>query len=100
VTQAVSGGKLMVDIQASPLSTQEPNSLRALRFGTLQNARVTLNGQPIASGQAVDVPAASAAIDFTVERATPGQPTTVPRTVVDGCGEWRTFVGGGLSAGF
>ena len=40
------------------------------------------------------------AADFTVERVTPGQATMVPFTVVDGCGEWQTFVGGGTAAGF
>ena len=30
----------------------------------------------------------------------PGQPAMVPFTVVDGCGEWKTFVGGGTAAGF
>ena len=28
------------------------------------------------------------------------QPTAVHLTVVDGCGEWKTFVGGGTAAGF
>jgi hypothetical protein len=93
-------GKLQVHVEATPLNTQRPNPLQALRFGTFQNARVTLNGQPVTSGQTFSVPANTTALDFTVERATPGQPTTVPFTVVDGCGEWQTFVGGGTNAGF
>jgi YVTN family beta-propeller protein/VCBS repeat-containing protein len=100
VTQAVSGGKLSVHIQATSLSAQQPNTLHALHFGTLQNGNVTLNGQPIASGQTFTVPPGSNAIDFAVERATRGQATTVPLTIVDGCGEWPTFVGGGTDAGF
>jgi hypothetical protein len=61
---------------------------------------VTLGGRPIASGQSVALPAGISAADFTVERATPGQATTVPFTVVDACGSWPTFVGGGTGAGF
>jgi thermitase len=37
---------------------------------------------------------------FQVARQTAGQPTTVPLNVVDGCGTWPTFVGGGVAAGF
>jgi hypothetical protein len=73
------------------------------KFGTFQNATVTVigqGGQTIASGQTYTAPANLTAVDFTVERVTPGQPTTVPFTVVDGCGEWKTFVGGGTAAGF
>ena len=98
VTPTVSGGKLTAHIQVSPLNTQQPNSVRTLRFGALQNARVTVGGQPIASGQSVTVPAGSSGVDVTVERATPGQAITVPLTVMDGCGEWQTFVGGGPGA--
>jgi hypothetical protein len=35
-----------------------------------------------------------------VERVTPGLSTTVPLSVIDSCGEWPTFVGGGADAGF
>ena len=65
-----------------------------------QNAKVTLNGQAIASGQTVAAPPGVFALTFTVERAMPGRAATVPLTVVDGCGAWPTFVGGGPAAGF
>jgi large repetitive protein len=94
------GGKLSVHVEATPLNTQQNNPLQRIVFGTLQNAKVTLNGQTIASGQTYTAPANSIGADFTVERVTAGQPTTVPFTVVDGCGEWKTFVGGGTAAGF
>src|SRR5262249_28789083 len=45
------GGKLLVHVEATPLSTLQNNPFQALRFGTFQNAKVTLNGQAIASGQ-------------------------------------------------
>jgi hypothetical protein len=94
------GGKLSVHLETTPLPTQQSNTLRSVTFGALRNARVTLNGQTIASGQTVTLPANTVATDFTVERVTQGQATTVPLTVVDGCGEWKTLVGGGAGAGF
>ena len=78
VTQTVSGGKLAAHVQATALNTQQPNPLRSVRFGTLQNARVTVGGQQIAGGQTLTVAAGSSTVDLTVERVTPGQATTVP----------------------
>jgi hypothetical protein len=97
---APGGGRLNVHVEATPLNNRSNNPLHQIQFGALQNAKVTLNGQPIASGQIYVVPANVVALDFTVERVTPGQATTVPFTLVDGCGEWQTFVGGGAVAGF
>jgi YVTN family beta-propeller protein len=99
-TPATGGGRLQVHVEATPLNTQQPNVLRTLHFGTLQNAKVTLDGQAVASDQSFTVPGSSSAVDFTVERVAPGQATTVPFTVLDGCGEWKTLVGGGTGAGF
>lgn len=94
------GGKLQVHVEATPLNTAANNPLQELRFGVFQNAKVTIGGQLVASGQTYTVQARTVTIDFTVERAAPGQATTVPFTVVDGCGQWQTFVGGGAGAGF
>jgi len=99
-TPVAGGGKLSVHLEATPKNTQENNVLTQITFGTFQNAKVTFNGQQVASGQTITLPANTVAADFTVERVTPGQATTVPFTVVDGCGPWPTFVGGGASAGF
>jgi VCBS repeat-containing protein len=100
VQASPAGGKLQVHVTSTPLNTQQPNPISELRFGIFQNARVTLNGQPITNGQHVAIPANTTTADFTVERVTPGQPTTVPFAVVDGCGAGPTFVGGGAAAGF
>jgi len=96
----VGAGKLQVHVETAATPTQQNNPLKQVTFGAVQNAKVTLNGQSIASGQVIGMPVNTYAVDFTVERVTPGQPTTVPLTVVDGCGEWPTFVGGGSDAGF
>jgi len=34
-------------------------------------------------------------VTFSVQQITPGQPTMAPFTVVDHCGSWPGFVGGG-----
>lgn len=94
------GGQLQVTVQPSPLGTGEANALAEIDFATLQNARVSLNGQPITGGQAVTLPPGTTSVRLTVQRVTPGQATTVPFTVKDSCGEWPTFVGGGTSAVF
>jgi hypothetical protein len=100
IQNAAGGGKLQVSITPTPVNGGSTNAIVELRFGAFQNAHVALNGQSIASGQTVTLPPNTAQLALTVERATAGQPTTVPLTVVDQCGAWQTFVGGGTSAGF
>jgi hypothetical protein len=98
-TQAQPGrGALQVTITPTALNTSAPNTITSLRFGQFQNATVTLNGQAIASGQTVALSPAQSTVVLTVGRQSAGQPTTVPFTVVDTCGEWPTFVGGGPNA--
>ncbi|HZS02765.1 MAG TPA: hypothetical protein VFE37_28900 [Chloroflexota bacterium] len=43
-------------------------------------------------------PAGTRQTTLVVRRATPGQAATLRLVVVDGCGDWPTFVGGGPSA--
>jgi VCBS repeat-containing protein len=100
VTTAVVGGKLQATVEALPLDSRTNNRLKELRFGALQNGKVTIGGQQIANGATYTVPGVTTQVVFTVERAVPGQPTTVPIIAVDECGEWPSFVGGGASAGF
>jgi hypothetical protein len=99
-TLAIGGGALHVHIESTPLNTPTNNLLREVRLGGFQNAAVTLNGQTVTSGQTVTIPANAVGVDLVVRRVAAGQPTTVPLTVVDGCGEWTTFVGGGAAAAF
>jgi predicted ATPase len=82
------------------LDRAEGNPLQRIAFGSFQNAKVTIGHQTIASGQTYTVPAGVVFVGFTVERATPGQATTVPFTVAGGRGEWQSLVGGGTAAGF
>ena len=99
-TAAADGSRLNVHVEATPRNGPSNNPLLELRFGDLHNAVVTLNNQPISDGQVVMLAPNTFAVDFTVKREKAGEPTTVPVTIVDGCGEWPTFVGGGTGAAF
>jgi hypothetical protein len=65
-----------------------PNALVQAADGTLYTPPAEL---VLASGQLTTY-------TFHVLRATPGHATTLVFTVVDACGEWPTFVGGGPTA--
>jgi uncharacterized protein YkwD len=95
-----SGGQLIATASAGL------GSLREIRFGAATNARITV---PAGSGGRAGMTSSPGnasliltdrpvALTFSVARATAGQATTVPLVLVDDCGEWRTFVGGGKSA--
>lgn len=96
-TSRQSAGRLGVTIAAGVGSGAPNNRVRALRFGTLSNARVLQNGQPVASGARVAWTDSGPAT-FVVERVRSGQGVMVPLAVEDDCGDWSTFVGGGPSA--
>jgi glucose/arabinose dehydrogenase len=95
------GGTLIVTVSAGTSVALPINTLHSLRFGTSTNARVTAGGQTSNNGNFILAPAlAVQQFTFTVERLVAGAATTVPYTVVDECGPWDSFVGGGESAGF
>jgi hypothetical protein len=100
IRTAIVAGKLQVTVSTTALNSHDQNTLSELRFGQLRNARVTVDGQVMASGKTRVMDTDTSTVVFTVERAVPGQPVTVPFTVVDSCGEWPTFVGGGTASGF
>jgi Bacterial Ig domain len=97
---AAGGGKLNVHVEATPLNSQRNNPLQHVIFDKLDNAKVAVNGQAIAEGFDYQAPANTIGLDFVVQRVTVGQAATVRFTVVDGCGAWHTFVGGGPGAAF
>lgn len=80
--------------------------------GTLSSLRVGTATRPVTNA-AIDFPGAGTGLrsgftyipavppgqlTFTIGPVVPGQPVTVPLIVVDGCGPWETFVGGGPAA--
>jgi len=98
-SKATGDGRLQVTITAGTAGPNGANRLAELRFGAGANALVDVAGQTGKSG-AFSVPLTDhpASLTFFVRRATPGQATTVPLTIVDSCGDWPTLVGGGPSA--
>ena len=74
-------------------------TLQQLQFESANGALIDVPGQR--QGQTgnftVDV-ADQTTATFTIRQAAGGQPATVPLTVVDSCGPWHTFVGGGPAA--
>jgi YVTN family beta-propeller protein len=100
VQSAVANGALQVTVSASDVGGPTQNELRELRFAAPVNGRITLNGQAQTDAFTHTPPAGTARVSFTVQRVTPGQATTAPLSVVDRCGTWPTFVGGGANSGF
>jgi hypothetical protein len=96
VTVTPSGGTLSVTVGVETLPGSPPNRIQALRFGAAANALIEVGGQPGRGGNfIVTLPAPTAQTSFVVRHAAAGAGTTVPLTVIDGCGEWPTLVGGG-----
>lgn len=81
-TSSLGNGRLQVTVTASGSG----NTIRTIGFGAARNA--SIEAQPTING---------AEASFVVKRAAPGA-ATMPFTVVDGCGEWKSFVGGGANA--
>ena len=88
-------GRLVVTVTANGAG----NLLRALRIGASSNALVDVGERTgLSSNVNVALPSDTRQATFSVRRATSGQATMVPLVVVDGCGDWPTFVGGGPGA--
>jgi hypothetical protein len=81
--------------------TSQGTNVRLLRltYGAASNARIDVGTLPGGTGNFnFNLPAHTVTTSFFVRQAAPGAGTTVPLTVVDSCGEWPTFVGGGPAA--
>jgi hypothetical protein len=98
VTRALGPGQLGVTLQAG----QAP--LTRLDIGApsraLDNAVVDVIGGPsgITAGTSYTPPTGASVVELRVRRLDPTQPVMVPLAIVDGCGSWGTFVGGGSGA--
>jgi len=98
-TQRTGDGRLAVTLMADTRGPSGANRLTELRFGAGANALIDVAGQTGRTGAfTVPLPDRPTSLTFVVRRVTPGQPTTVPLTVVDDCGTWPTLVGGGVGA--
>ncbi|HEY7063409.1 MAG TPA: M12 family metallo-peptidase [Chloroflexota bacterium] len=91
---------LTVTVTAGGTQASGPR-LRQLIFPAVTNATLDiaiagLTG--VGGNRTVNLPVETRTMTFVVHHAQQGSATTVPFTVVDGCGNWPTFVGGGASA--
>jgi hypothetical protein len=69
-----------------------------VRVTSATNALVVVGGVVVPLPGPLPVPAGSIQFTLAVWRATVGQAPHVNLEVVDGCGTWPTFVGGGPEA--
>jgi hypothetical protein len=73
--------------------------INRIQFGTATNATIDVAGLTgITGSQTITLPPTVTTTAFSVHHPKVGQSTSVPLTVVDTCGAWETFVGGGPSA--
>jgi hypothetical protein len=84
-------------LTATITATGANNYLMALRFGAATNARIIAAGQTGTGNFTSSIAGFPPAIGITVQRLQSGAPVHVPIVVVDGCGEWGTFVGAGIA---
>lgn len=92
-------GVLEVTVTAGTTNGPTRNALAAVRFGSVANGTVDVNGHGrVTSNTTVRMASGVQQVTFVVRRAAPGTPTTVPLVLTDACGEWRTFVGAGANA--
>ena len=101
-SQRLGNGRLETTISAQTAAGTPTNSLRSVRFTKIDNAAVLLNGSPAAVGPAISLPAGAQQATLLVTRQAtaqnPALASTVSFEVVDACGTWPSFVGGGPGA--
>ncbi len=100
-TQAIGGGRLQVTVQVGRPPGATSNIVRRVQIQSAQNAQVTILGQTFGAGGGSVVPTTPVqSVTFVVQRqpAAAQVPVTVPLIVMDDCGAWNTFVGGGPTA--
>jgi hypothetical protein len=100
VSTSAHAGRLHVTITAGTSAALPNNALQIVRFGTATNARIDVRDGPtgLTGDFTQSPPSNTRTIEFNVSRQQVGASSTVPLVVVDACGEWSTFVGGGPDA--
>jgi hypothetical protein len=91
-------GYLPVTIGATTTAGGATNTLQRLVFGTATNARIEAGTQTGIGNSTVELPTRPASTSFIVRPVIAGVAAHANLTVVDGCGNWPTFVGGGTDA--
>ena len=86
-------------VSAGTSTGMPSNRGQPIRFGDATNALIDASSPSGARGTfTVTPPGGAEQVTFTARRATANLATHVPFEVVDGCGAWETFVGGGPRA--
>ena len=91
-------GYLLVTVRATTGPGAPNNRLHQVQIGAVTNGMVDAGSGMRPGGFAVDLPPNTRETTFQIRRTTPGASTTVTVSVVDDCGSWQTFVGGGPAA--
>lgn len=95
VTTSAQSGSLQVRVA----SGSNVVNLRRIEFRNGTNALIDAGPRTGSTGNFTwQLPSGTRDTTFTIRRAASGQGTTVPFVVVDDCGEWSTFAGGGVNA--
>ena len=102
VSRLAGPGRLEATVRAQTLPGTPTNSLSSVRLTRIDHAAVQLNGSPAAVGPAIPLPAGAQQATLLLTRQAPAQNPAVASTVafevVDACGPWPSFVGGGPNA--
>jgi hypothetical protein len=97
-TTPLGNGRMQVSVTSSTNESLAANAIRSIEFDQARGAQVEFPGRPASvTAFSVSLPAGTTQSTFTVRRTAPGA-VQVPFTVVDSCGGWRTFVGGGAGS--
>src|SRR6266496_1921480 len=90
---------LNITVSSSPTNSGPANVIQRIQFGIARNATIDVPSGPTASSGnfSQTYGGSTTQVTFTVRRQ--GGAMTVPFTVVDLCGDWPTFVGGGTQVG-
>ncbi|MGE3268709.1 MAG: choice-of-anchor Q domain-containing protein, partial [Chloroflexota bacterium] len=95
-------GQLQITLSAPTLPDGTANGLSSITIGSIENAAVSVNGSSVTAGQSVTLPAGTQQVTVLLDRRAPDQQpdhaSNVGFVVVDACGEWKSFVGGGPEA--
>lgn len=105
---SVSTSKSSDTLTTTLTATGSSNAILSVAFGdsggNLANALISVPNGPTnlksAATYYTSFSSPPTSVTFTTKRQTAGQTVTVPLVVQDRCGEWKSFVGGGPSAGF
>jgi hypothetical protein len=89
----------VVTVTVSRTPAAPNNTISQIQFKAAQNASIVIGGQDRLGGNFVQaMPPGTVQTTFTVRRFSAGVAATAPFWVVDDCGAWQTFVGGGPGA--